>query len=49
MICGDAEDESDGMGIMKSSFRWVEESVVGCIITETCSRIVSGKVLDTLN
>ena len=44
---GDVADVSVGMGMMKSSVR--AESACGCMITDTCSRTVSGIVFDTLN
>lgn len=46
-MAGEVAELSDGMGMMKSSTRSV--SSVACMITDVCSRTVSGNVFDTLN
>lgn len=45
---GELDDVRDGKGMMKSSTK-PESSDVGCMMTETCSKTVSGNVFDTLN
>lgn len=47
-MSGEFDDVRDVKGIMKSSIK-PDSSDVGCMMTETCSRTVSGSVLDTLN
>ena len=48
MVPGELAAVRAGNGMMKSSLSALS-SDWGCIMTETCSSTVSGRVLDTLN